>query len=135
MSLTAGARAPYSLRPIAFPFAALAAMGARAPMGGPRETALACLLVARIVADAIDPASGLAPEQRRARAHAARHWLGAATLAPQARAALVRLADATAAERPDGMAVALDTVMTVTANLLEPAARLDLSRLAQTLAG
>lgn len=104
-------------------------------MGGPRETALSCLLIARLVADAIDPALGLAPDQRRARAQAARHWLGAAALTPPARAALMRLSDAAAAERLDGMAVALDSVMTVTANALDPAARLELSRLAQTLAG
>ena len=110
-------------------------MGARAPLGGPRETALACLLVARMAADAVDPTTALSLEQRRARAHEARHWLGAATLAAPARAALVRLADATGTERLDGMAVALDSVMTVTANQLDPAARLDLTKLAQTLAG
>ena len=132
--LTAG-RAPYSLRPVAFRFAALAGMGARAPLGGPRETALACLLVARMAADALDPAMGLSAEHRRARAQEARQWMGSATLSAPARAALVRLADATAAERLDGMAVALDSVMTITANQLDPAARLDLTKLAQTLAG
>ena len=110
-------------------------MGARAPLGGPRETALACLLVARMTADAADPTAALSPEQRRSRAQEARQWLGAATLAAPARAALVRLADATAGEPPDGMAVALDSVMTITANQLDPAARLDLTKLAQMLAG
>ena len=110
-------------------------MAARAPLGGPRETALACLLVARMAADAIDPAAGLSAEQRHLRAQDARQWLGAATLTGPARAALVRLADATGAEGFDGMAVALDSVMTITANQLDPAARLDLTKLAQTLAG
>ena len=128
-------RAPYSLRPVGFRFAGLAAMGARAPLGGPRETALACLLVARMVADAIDPDASLTVEQRRSRVQDARHWMGAATLAPPARAALTKLAEATATERFDGMAVALDSVTAITANQLDPAARLDLTKLAQTLAG
>ena len=132
--LTAG-RAPYSLRPVAFRFAALAATGARAPLGGPRETALACLLVARMAADAADATTALTPEQRRARAQEARQWLGAATLAAPTRTALVKLADVTGDERLDGMAVALDSVITITANQLDPAARLDLTKLAQILAG
>ena len=110
-------------------------MGSRAALGGPRETALACLIVARLVADAVDTPAVLTPEQRRVRAQDARHWLGAATLAAPARAALVRLADVTGTERLDGMAVALDSVITVTANQLDPAARLDLTKLAQALAG
>lgn len=110
-------------------------MGARAPLGGPRETALACLMVARMVADAIDTAAGLTAEQRRGRVQDARQWLGAATLAAPARVALTKLAESTAAERFDGMAVALDSVTAITANQLDPAARLDLTKLAQTLAG
>lgn len=135
MPLIAGApRAPYSLRPVVFSFPALAAMGAQAPLGGPREIALACLLVLRLVADAGRGGVALTPEQRRTRAAHARHWLGAATLAGPMRAALVRLADATVPDQPAGMASALDSVMTVTANHLEPAARLELSKLAQALA-
>jgi hypothetical protein len=135
VSQLAGApRAPYSLRPVAFSLPALAAMGARAPLGGPRETALACLMVGRLAADLLDGAQALALDVRKTRAHGARQWLSGTTLAPLVRAALVRLADATAAERTSAVADALDSVMTVTANQLDPAARLELGRLAQALA-
>lgn len=127
-------RAPYSLEPIGFPFPALAAMSGRAAMGGPREIALACLLVARLVADACDTATPLSVEQRRARSAGARHWLGAATLTGPVRAALVRLAEASAAVQRIAIQAALGSVIAVTANQLEPNARLELSKLAQAIA-
>lgn len=108
-------------------------MGAHAPLGGPREIALACLLVVRVAVDAGRDGVVLTPEQRRTRAAHIRHWLGAATLPGPVRAALVRLADATVPDQP-ALASALDAVMTVTANNLEPAARLELGKLAQALA-
>ena len=134
MSQLAGARAPYSLRPVAFPLPALAALGARAPLGGPRETALACLLVGRLAAELMDPAWALSPDLRKTRALGARQWLSGTTLAPPVRAALLRLTEATATERATAVAEALDSVMTVTANQLDPAARLELGKLAQALA-
>ncbi len=109
-------------------------MSGRAALGGPRETALACLMVCRLVADACDAAAPLISEQRRARATGARHWLGAATLPGPARAALVRLADATAGDQRPAILSALDSVIAVTANQLEPTARLELSKLAQAIA-
>lgn len=109
-------------------------MAGRAAMGGPREIALACLLVARLVADACDPSCPLNPEQRRARAAGARHWLGAATLPQPVRAALVRLAEATAGEPRAPIRAAFDSVIAVTANQLEVTARLELGKLAQAIA-
>lgn len=135
MSQIIGApRAPYSLEPIAFPFPALAAMAGHAALGGPREIALACFLVARITRDAASGRSGLAREQRRERAQGAKHWLGSASIPGPIRTALVRLAEATAGEDRSAIKAALDSVMTVTANQLDPAARLELSRLAQAIA-
>lgn len=134
MSQLAGARAPYSLRPLAFPLPALAAMGARAPLGGPRETALACLMVGRLAADLLDSAAPLAPELRKTRAQGARQWLSGTTLPPPVRAALLRLTEATATGRATAVSEALDSVMTVTANQLDSAARLELGKLAQALA-
>ena len=134
MSQLAGARAPYSLRPVAFPLPALAAMGARAPLGGPRETALACLMVGRLAAELLDPERALSPDLRKTRAQGARQWLSGTTLAPPVRAALLRLTEATTTLRASAVAEALDSVMTVTANQLDPAARLELGKLAQALA-
>lgn len=132
--LAAAPRAPYALEPTPFPFPALAAMGGRAGMGGPRETALACLVVARLVAEACGRRCVLTPEQRLARAQGARQWLSSSAVIPPVRSALTRLAEATGAENLRGVPVALDSVIAVTANQLDPAARLDLVRLAQAVA-
>ena len=109
-------------------------MSGRAALGGPREIALSCLVVVRLVADACDRSGPLSVEQRRARAAGARHWLGAATLQGPVRAALVRLAEATANDPRPAMQATLDSVIAVTANQLEPTARLELSKLAQAIA-
>jgi hypothetical protein len=128
-------RAPYALETTSFPFPALGSMAGRAALGGPREVALACLVVGRLVVDGRSDTLALTPEQRRARALGAKHWLGAAAIPNAVRTALVRLAEATGAEEPDALKAALDAVMTVTANQLDSAARLELGRLAQTIAG
>ena len=65
---------PYSLIAPAFAFRSLAALAARAALGGPRETALATLIAARLAAGAAPPLS-LAQSLRTARADAARVWL------------------------------------------------------------
>jgi len=127
-------RAPYSLEPTVFPFPALAALVGRAALGGQREVALACLVVGRLVLDATS-SDALTADQRQTRGQRTRHWLGSAALPQPVRAALVRLVDAAAVDDPTGMAGPLDAVMTVTANLLDPAARLELDRLAQAVAG
>jgi len=109
-------------------------MGARAPLGGPREVALGCLMVGRLAADFMDSGLTLPQGLRAARVQGARQWLSGTALAPPVRAALVRLCDATGGERAGGVAEALESVMMVTANLLDPAARLELGKLAQALA-
>ena len=137
MTVISGApRAPYALEPNVFPFPALATLAGRAPLGGPREIALACFLVARLAGDA-NPArkvTALAPELVNTRAHAARHWLGSAALPTPVRTALLRLAESTAAGDKGAMHAALEVVMTVTANHLDRAARLELAKLAQAVA-
>jgi hypothetical protein len=124
------------LEPNSFPFPALAMLAGRAPLGGPRELALACFLVGRIVVDATEPAGGgaLSSEQRRVRAHGAKHWLGSATIPTPVRSALSRLAESSFSDDRSAMKAALDSVMTVTANQLDSAARLELQRLAQAIA-
>lgn len=126
-------RAPYALEPTSFPLPVLAASIGRAPLGGPREVAIACFLVGRLVRDAAESADLLTAEQRRARAQGARHWLGAAALPAGVRNALVRLADSTVSMDSNAVRAALESVMTVTANQLDPAARLELGRLAQAV--
>lgn len=127
-------RAPYALEPTPFPFPNLAAMAGRAGMGGPREIALACLVVARLVGETCALGSVLTPEQRRGRALGAKQWLASAAVPAPVRAALVRLAEATGADDARPVAAALDSVIAVTANQLDQGARLELARLAQAVA-
>ena len=135
MSPVAGApRAPYSLEPTVFPFPALATMAGRAALGGPREIALACFLVGRIVTEATTVGGPLLPEQKNARTQGAKHWLGAAAIPTPVRTALSRLAECAAADDRQAIAGALDSVMTITASHLDSAARLELGRLAQAIA-
>lgn len=126
-------RAPYALEPVAFPFPALAALAGRSPMGGPREIALACLLVGRLVHDA-HARRALSVELRKSRAQGARTWLGSATISAPLRTALTRLAEATVDGDRGALQASLDSVTAITANQLDPAARLELSRLAQAVA-
>ena len=109
-------------------------MAGRAPLGGPREVALACFLVARIVSDAAAAVPQISPDQRTSRANGVKHWLGASALPTPIRNALSRLADATPAADRSALKSALDSVMTVTANQLDSGARLELGRLAQAIA-
>ena len=126
-------RAPYSLEPTSFPLPLLAASLGRAPLGGPREVALACFLVGRLVHSAAYSSDLLSADQRRTRALGAKHWLASAALPGGIRTALVRLAEATISMDSNAVRAALESVMTVTANQLDSAARLELGRLAQAV--
>jgi hypothetical protein len=127
-------RAPYALEPTVFPLPALAALAGRAPLGGPREVALACLVVGRLVAERTDARSALNSDQRKARAKGARHWLGTAAVPPGIKSALNRLAEATVDGDRASIRGVMDAVMAVTANELDQGTRLELVRLAQAIA-
>jgi hypothetical protein len=127
-------RAPYSLEPCTFAFPALASLAGRAPLGGPRELALACFLASRILRDSVD-ADDLTAEQLQHRVQGAKHWLGSAAIQAPARSALVRLVEASFTRDRNAILTAFEVVMTVTANQLDQGARLELVRLAQAIAG
>ena len=122
---------PYALATTTFRFRALAALAGRAPLGGPREVALASYLAARLTDDARG-GDGLAEPGRAERAHAARAWLAGMALPANLRAPFVRLLDATAGEKP-ALSAALDGVISLVAEYLDPPARTELGQLAQAL--
>lgn len=129
-------RAPYSLEPTTFPCPALASLAGRAPLGGSREIVLGCFLAARIASDATASAGGLTAEQRATRAREAVAWLSTTAIPSNVRVALGRLIEATAGDAAAAraaIAAAVDSVITVTAGQLDPAARLELARLAQAV--
>jgi hypothetical protein len=123
---------PYGLSTPTFRFRALAALAGRAALGGPREVALGVYLAARLVQDALSEQS-VFNTTRSPRAAGARAWLATLALPAHVRAALVRLIDASL-EDGIGMRAALAGVIGSTSTYLDVAARLELERLAQTIA-
>lgn len=128
-------RAPYSMEPCTFSFPALASLAGRAPLGGPRELALACFLTSRILRDSLAADDLLTAEQLQHRIQGAKHWLGSAAIQAPARSALARLVEASSTRDRSAIRTSLEAVMTVTANQLDQGARLELVRLAQAIAG
>jgi hypothetical protein len=125
---------PYVLAAPEFPFRALAALAGRAPLGGPRETALATLAAARLAAAAAPPLPLAAP-LRASRADAARLWLSSLALPAPVRAAILRLVDASATDDLRAISAAVAKVTDVTAPHLDRGARSELDRLGARFAG
>lgn len=125
---------PYALVAPTFAFRSLAALAARAALGGPRETALATLIAARLAAGAAPPIS-LAPPLRAARADAARAWLSSVTLPAPVRAAIAKLVDASAGNDERLIAASLAKVTDITAQMMTRGARSELDRLAARFGG
>jgi len=119
---------PYALTEPVFPLRALAVATSRAPLGGAREALMATLVAARLAAALRAPVALPAP-LRAERAGAARHWMGALTLAAPLRAALGQLLDATVRDDAPAVAAALANVTEVTAPHLDRKARSELDRL------
>ena len=125
---------PYTLLAPTFAFRSLAALAAKAALGGPRETALATLIAARLAAGAAAPLS-LAPPIRAARADAAKVWLSSVALPAPVRAAITKLVDASAGNDEKSLLAALAKVTDVTAPVLTKGARSELDRLAVKFGG
>ena len=124
---------PYALATPVFAFRALAALAGRAPLGGPRETAIATLIAARLVAGVVEPFPLLQP-LRKARADAAKLWLSSVSLPAPVRTSVLKLIDATTVDDRRIVAQALGKVTDVTAPHLDRGARSELERLAARLA-
>jgi len=118
---------PYALASPAFRFRALASLAGRSPLGGPREVTLATYLVARLVDDCRSE-KALPSTAREERAAGARAWLANVALPAAVRAALSRLAAATAGE-PSGIAGALTSVISAVDAYLDAPSRAELARL------
>ncbi|HEX7545405.1 MAG TPA: hypothetical protein VF368_01675 [Gemmatimonadaceae bacterium] len=125
---------PYALTAPPFAFRSLASLAARAALGGPRETALATLVAARLAAGAAPP-HPLAPALRVARAGAARIWLTSVAVPAPVRSAIGRLLDASAGNDERTILASLAKVTDVTAPLLTRGARSELDRLAARFGG
>ncbi len=123
---------PYALAPVVFRFRALAALAGRLPLGGERELAMTLLIGARL-ADGCTAREGLPAELRTARATGARHWIGALSLTASARSAALQVAETSAGESKEGVALAVDRLATIAAPLLDPPSRAEIKQLLAAL--
>src|SRR5436309_50234 len=121
----------YAVPPIVFPFRALASYAGRAPLGRGREIALACLMAARLSA----PGFGepLPAPMRAARAAGASRWFASLALPAALRAALVRVAAASARESVTDLADALGAVIAAATKHLDAASLAELEGVMQGL--
>lgn len=124
----------YALVAPAFRFKALASAAGRATLGGPRETALAVLIGARLASAVAGPGS-LALDLRAGRADAARAWLGTIAVPAVTKVAVSRLIETTGRNDAAAVAAALIKVIEVTAPYLDRASRSELEQLAAALRG
>lgn len=123
---------PYALSSPVFRFRGLASLAGRAPLGGPREVALATYLLARLVDDC-HPERQLPATAREERSTAARAWLANIALPAPVRSALSKLAEATTHDIGD-IGPMLASVVTATSTYLDAAARGELDRLGRSFA-
>ena len=123
---------PYALAPTTFRFRAIAALAGRAPLGGGRETALACYVVARLAVGCL-PDTALPAEDRAARASAARTWLASLALPVPVRAPLVKVIESTRHDSRPAVAVAIVTAADIAASYLDGPALAELRALATEL--
>lgn len=122
---------PFAVPPLRFPFRALAARAARAPLGGERETVLAALMIARLARDAIGE-KALSAESRAERAASAKSWLASLAVPARVRPVMVRALEATA-RSPEEVAAVLADVIRAAGNALDAASREELRAVAASL--
>lgn len=115
-----------------FAFPALAEATRCAPLGGPRETALACLQGARLAAATLPPYE-LGAELRRRRGEASLAWLGALVLPAEVRPPLTALFTAAAQGPSPALRDALRALPTAAAGALSVAAADELLALASAI--
>jgi hypothetical protein len=121
-------RASLTLPPVQYPFPALAAYAAIAPLGREREIAMACLLAGRLIAGTLPPLS-LGTQVRQARAARARAWLSSHQMSVRLRGAFERLYDATAEDSMAAIPRHLRAVLEMSSARLDEGSRQEMASL------
>jgi hypothetical protein len=124
---------PFALAAPGFPLRSLAALAARAALGGPREVLLAAMQAARMVEGAAGPHQ-LPESLRRARANAARSWLAALALPNSSRATIARAIETSAGADRAAISQAWEAVVTLITPGADMAVRAELRRVSLMLA-
>lgn len=125
---------PYALAQNTFPLPALAAYAGKAALGGNREVALACFVIARLAAGLLPPYA-LTTEMRARRATACRSWLASQAIPAAIRGQLRVAAESTALADRDAVAAAVRGLRTHAAKYLDGGAAQELDSLAARLGG
>lgn len=125
---------PYALAQNPFPFPALAAHAGKAALGGDREVAIACFVIARL-AGALLPPYSLPTELRQKRAAACRTWLASQALPAVIRAQLLAVAESTAAAERSAIATGVRGLRAHAAKYLDGGSNQELESLATRLGG
>jgi hypothetical protein len=128
------ANLPYALAGTAFPLPALAAHAGKAALGGDREVAIACFVVARL-AGALLPPHALPTELRDKRAAACRTWLASQAIPAAIRADLMAAVDSTASAERSAISSALRALRGHASKHLDGASSQELDSLAARLGG
>lgn len=122
-------RPPFALDVPGFPFPSLAKLAGRAPLGGPREIALAAFVCARLSDPDINRA--LSVDGRRARAAGAKRWLGTLAIAEPMKSAFSELI--ASVDGGSGTTAAVRRVIEVTGSILDAGSRAELDLLVRRL--
>jgi hypothetical protein len=116
-----------------FRFRALAALAARAPLGGDRETVLACLQLGRLCAGLLPP-FGMSRELTVERIEQTRQWVSALAVPTGVRAVAFGIFGALNGFDRSRAAVSLADLVNAAAGQLDAAGRLEIETLRQELA-
>ena len=125
---------PYALAPTPFPLPGIATYAGKAPLGGDREVAIACFVVARLAA-ALLPPQPLPTDMREKRAAACRGWLASQAVPPAVRSQLMTVADSTASADRSAVATAVRDLRANASKYLDARSENELDSLATKLTG
>jgi hypothetical protein len=127
-----GQQPRYALATPRFRFRALAACAGRAPLGGDREIALACLVGGRLAAAMLSPYA-IGAADMKARSTAAKHWLSSLSLPAPVRSGLSHVADAAGSGNNKATAHALTQLVAAARKHIDEASAHELSTLTSNL--
>ena len=108
-----------------FRFRALSAFAGRAALGGDREVALACLVVARLACGMLAP-NDIQAADAKSRSAAAKQWLSGLSLPSSIRIPLTHVADAVATGNPLTTAAALEKMLVAVSRNIDEASASEL---------
>jgi hypothetical protein len=115
-----GQQPRFALAAAHFRFRALAAFAGRAALGGDREVALACLVVARLASGMLAPFD-IQTADAKSRSAATKQWLSALSLPSSIRIPLTHVADAVATGNPTATGAALERMLVAVSRNIDEA--------------